>query len=116
MHASPSGTRTIKPAAAVVCAVVFMCLAMVLPAEASATLTITPPKPVAGDAVTAHGFSRECYGGTAAPTYTFTFTLHNSNGSSTVVSSGPGTFVGAPGGGNQQYRATLSQAGNYTVD
>jgi hypothetical protein len=110
MDAAPRGTRAIT-AAAVVCAALFLFLAVAPPVHAQPSgLTTSPAKPVAGDTVSAEGPFRECVSN-AAPTYTFTFALHNSDGSTTVTSSGAGTS----GSNGEDYSATVPQAGTYTA-
>jgi hypothetical protein len=103
-----AGSRCTKPITPVVmCAIVALFFAMVLPAAASAALTITPPNPVAGDTVTVQGSPRECESNNA-PSYTFTI-KRDSDG--TTVASGPGTS----GSSGVEYSATLSAPGTYTA-
>jgi hypothetical protein len=93
------------------CAVVFLFFAVVPRADAQPSgVTINPANPVVGDTVTAEGPARECLNN-AAGTYTFTFTLHNGDGTTTVTSSGPGTS----GNTGIDYSATVPKAGAYTA-
>src|SRR5262249_33095024 len=99
MHAGRPGSRAVTPVA-VLCAVVFLFLAVVAPANADVIpqLQIDPPDHiVAGDTVTAEGPVTECVSN-KTPTYTFTF----STGGHTVAS---GTGSGIPGSVGVEYSA-----------
>ena len=107
MHAVRRGTGAVT-LVAVLCAVVFLFLALVTAAHANVVgLSINPPDPVAGDTVTAEGPYTECVNN-VAPVYTFTF----KTGGQTVAS---GTGTSASDSSGEVYSATLSQAGSYTV-
>ena len=111
MCAAPLRIRAGTPVITM-CAVVFLFLAVAVPAHAQVSgVTISPPNPVVGDLVTAEGPFRECPPPPPATTYTFTFTRHNSDGTSTVTASGSGTSSL----NGVDYSTTVSQAGAYTV-